>query len=186
VAGHVGCPVSDRVTPPKSIAHELALAHLPSKNATGLRRFNDVVSAPRRGGVSSARALVSVCPVPGFFENSQKNLRRARIKKLFRKWQAQQGENLVFQKKIRDSGSSPRILGSPSGKLDPQVFLIKKPYSSKLRIAHTRTIQSIHALPELSCPLPVSELRLVAQRPRSSRDCPCPDGEQRCRGGGHP
>ena len=50
VAGHVGCPVSDRVTPPKSIAHELPLAHLPSKNATGLRRFNDVVSAPRRGG----------------------------------------------------------------------------------------------------------------------------------------
>ena len=46
--------------PPKSIAHELPLAHLPSKNAKGLRRFNDVVSAPRRGGVSSARALVSV------------------------------------------------------------------------------------------------------------------------------
>jgi hypothetical protein len=41
--------------PPKSIAHELALAHLPSKNATGLRRFNDVVSAPRRGGIFRTR-----------------------------------------------------------------------------------------------------------------------------------
>jgi hypothetical protein len=60
VAGHVGCPVSDRVTPPKSIAHELPLAHLPSKNATGLRRFNDVVCRRLGGGVSSARAVVSV------------------------------------------------------------------------------------------------------------------------------
>jgi len=41
--------------PPKSIAHELPLAHLPSKNAKGLRRFNDVVSAPRRGGIFRTR-----------------------------------------------------------------------------------------------------------------------------------
>ena len=46
--------------PPKSIAHELPLAHLPSKNATGLRRFNDVVCRRLGGGVSSARALVSL------------------------------------------------------------------------------------------------------------------------------
>ena len=46
--------------PPKSIAHELPLAHLPSKNATGLRRFNDVVSAPRRGGIFRTRRVVSV------------------------------------------------------------------------------------------------------------------------------
>jgi len=34
-------------------------------------------------------------PFPRIFENSQKNLRRARIKKFFRKWQA-------LPKKIRD------------------------------------------------------------------------------------
>ena len=34
-------------------------------------------------------------PFPRIFENSQKNLRRARIKKIFRKWQA-------LPKKIRD------------------------------------------------------------------------------------
>jgi len=34
-------------------------------------------------------------PFPRIFENSQKNLRRARIKKKFRKWQA-------LPKKIRD------------------------------------------------------------------------------------
>ena len=105
------------------------------------------------------------CPFPGF---SKKNLRRAPKKK-----------NISpTRKKIRDSGSlPPRILGSPSGKLDPQVT----------HRAHSHLPVTIHALPELSCPLPVSELRLVAQRARSSRDCPCPDEVQRrhddgCRG----
>jgi len=35
-------------------------------------------------------------PCPRIFENSQKNLRRARIKKIFRKCQAQQEKNLYF------------------------------------------------------------------------------------------
>jgi hypothetical protein len=80
----------------------------------------------RKGGTvqlrTSERIIRAELPCTRIFENSQKNLRRARIKKILRKWQAQQGKNLVFQKKIRDSGSLPtRILGSPSGKLDPQV-----------------------------------------------------------------
>ena len=123
---------------------------------------------------TSERIIRAELPCTRIFENSQKNLRRARIKKILRKWQAQQGKNLVFQKKIRDSGSLPtRILGSPSGKLDPQVT----------HCAHTRTFQSIHALPELSCPLPVSELygssRSVRARPATAPAAP--DGEQRCR-----
>ena len=55
------------------------------------------------GGVATALAgtqtfsaqRVPVLPFPRIFENSQKNLRRARIKKKIRKWKA-------LPKKIRD------------------------------------------------------------------------------------
>ena len=48
-----------------------------------------------RCGGERGWAVRGCLPFPRIFENSQKNLRRARIKKIFRKWQA-------LPKKIRD------------------------------------------------------------------------------------
>jgi hypothetical protein len=128
------------------------------------------------GGLPSSYRY-PLLPCTRIFENSQKKSKAGADQDLFSKMAGAAGKKSgIPEKKPRFRVPSPQDLGIPIGQIR----------SPSYAIAHTRTFQSIHALPELSCPLPVSELRLVAQRARSSRDCPCPDGEQRCRGGGHP
>jgi len=50
-------------------------------------------------------------PCPRIFENSQKNLRRARIKKKFRKWQAIKKENPGFLQFCSNFGGVLVIFG---------------------------------------------------------------------------